>query len=309
MQERITLTNQQQKEFVAEHRLPEKFGDLIDEHYSPLAGWVIQQHAQGETLFVGINGAQGTGKSTLAAFLRLTLESNAGWRVAVLSIDDFYLTKAERKELGKRIHPLLETRGVPGTHDMQMLATCVERLRNLDAETRLSLPRFDKACDDRGNPDTWPIIAGPVDLIILEGWCVGSKPQSHQSLSQPVNMLERDEDPSGEWRRYVNDQLNGSYADLFAQLDALIFLRAPNMGAVHRWRLEQEEKLAATHTDADEDIMDSQQVARFVQHYERLTRENLASLPDIADVVLELGDQHDCARSRYQTRSVQSKSR
>ncbi len=304
------LTNQQRKEFIAEHRLPEQFGDLIDEHYSPLARWLIQQHAPNETLFAGINGAQGTGKSTLAAFLRLALESNARWQVAVLSIDDFYLTKAERKELGKHIHPLLETRGVPGTHDMQMLATCVERLRDLDAETCLSLPRFDKARDDRTNADIWPVVTGPVDLIILEGWCVGSKPQTNDSLLQPVNTLERDEDPSGAWRRYVNEQLEGGYADLFAQLDALIFLRAPNMGAVHRWRLEQEKKLAATtHTAADESIMDSEQLARFVQHYERLTRENLASLPDIADVVLELGDNHDCVQSCYQTRSVQSKSK
>ncbi len=303
------LTNQQRKEFIAEHRLPEQFGDLIDEHYSPLAMWLRQQRAQDETLFVGINGAQGTGKSTLAAFLQLALESNAGWRVAVLSIDDFYLTRAERKELGKRMHPLLVTRGVPGTHDMQMLAACVERLRDLDAESRLSLPRFDKARDDRANPDTWPVIAGPVDLIILEGWCVGSKPQPDGALLQPVNTLERDEDPSGAWRRYVNEQLEGGYADLFAQLDALIFLRAPNMGAVHRWRLKQEEKLAATHTDADKGIMDSEQVARFVQYYERLTRENLVSLRDIADVVLELGDNHDCVQSCYQTRSVQSKSK
>ncbi len=296
------LTNQQQKKFIAEHRLPDKFRDLIDGHYSPLAKWVIQQHRPRKTLFLGINGAQGTGKSTLAAFLQFALESNTGWCVAVLSIDDFYLTKPERKALGKRIHPLLETRGVPGTHDMQMLAACIDRLRNLNAETSLSLPRFDKARDDRASPDSWPVISGPVDLIILEGWCIGSKPQQGDALLQPVNSLERDEDPSGEWRRYVNEQLKGSYADLFAQLDALIFLRAPDMGAVHRWRLEQEEKLsAATPADAGS-VMDSEQVARFMQHYERLTKENLAALPEFADVVLELNYDHDCKRSCYLNR-------
>ena len=297
------LTNQQQKKFIAEHRLPDKFRDLIDAHYSPLARWVIQQHRPRKTLFLGINGAQGTGKSTLAAFLRLALESNADWRVAVLSIDDFYLTKAERGELGKRIHPLLATRGVPGTHDMTMLAACVEKLRNLDAETSLSLPRFDKARDDRANPDAWPVVTGPVDLIILEGWCVGGKPQSNDALSQPVNLLERQEDTSGEWRRYVNDQLHGSYADLFVQLDALIFIRAPNLGAVYRWRLEQERKLAVITPTDDEGIMGSEQVARFMQHYERLTRENLVALPEIADVVLELDYNHDCRRSCYLNRS------
>ena len=296
------LTNKQQKEFISQYRLPDKFGDLIDAHYSPLAKWVIQQHEPDETLFVGINGAQGTGKSTLAAFLRLMLESNAGRRVAVLSIDDFYLTKAERRELGKRIHPLLETRGVPGTHDMQMLAAYVKQLKALGAESELSLPRFDKARDERADPDAWPVISGPVDLIILEGWCVGSEPQSDDALMQPVNLLEREEDPSGEWRRYVNDQLNGSYADLFAQLDALIFLRAPDMDAVHRWRLEQEEKLVATTTADFANIMNSEQLARFMQHYERLTRENLAALPATADVVLELNYNHDCKQSCYMNR-------
>ncbi len=296
------LTNQQQKKFIAEHRLPDKFRDLIDAHYSSLARWVIQQHQPQKTQFLGINGAQGTGKSTLAAFLQFALESNAGWCVAVLSIDDFYLTKAERKQLAKRIHPLLETRGVPGTHDMQMLTACVEKLRNLDAETRLSLPRFDKARDDRADPDASPVVTGPVDLIILEGWCVGSKPQQGDALRRPVNSLEHHEDPSGKWRHYVNQQLKGSYADLFAQLDALIFLRAPNLGAVYRWRLEQEQKLAAITPIDDEGIMGGDQVARFMQHFERLTTENLFFLPQIADVVLELDYNHDCRRSLFLNR-------
>ncbi len=299
MQEQSTLTIQQQKEFISEHRLPDKFHDLIDAHYSPLARWITQQHEPGQTLFVGINGAQGTGKSTLAAYLRLALESEAEWGVAILSIDDFYLTKAGRRELGKRIHPLLETRGVPGTHDLRMLMACVEKLRSLDAVSSLSMPRFDKARDDREDPDAWPVINGPIDLIILEGWCVGSKPQSNDSLSHSVNLLEREEDASGEWRRYVNDQLHRSYADLTAQLDALIFLCAPNFRAVHRWRLEQEKKLAAIMPADASCIMNSKQLARFMQHYERLTRENLAVLPTTADVVLELDDNHGCTRSRY----------
>jgi D-glycerate 3-kinase len=297
------------EEFLSRHGLPDKFSDLIDAYYSPLAEWVVQRHEPGQTLFLGIGGAQGTGKSTLATFLQFALESDAGLRVAVMSLDDFYLTKAERKELARRVHPLLETRGVPGTHDMQLLATCIEQLKNPDNRTKIPVPRFDKIMDDRADPDTWPELTGPIDLIILEGWCIGCRPQSDDALVQPINSLERDEDPSGEWRRYVNEQLNESYADLFAQLDALIFLRAPGMGAVYRWRLEQEEKLAANTVDGAAGIMDSEQVARFVQYFERLTRESLVSLPDYADFVLELDDNHDCARSIYQPRSVQSKSR
>ncbi len=298
----MVLSSRQIDQFISQHRLPDKFRDSIKLHYLPLASWVKSQHQPGEPLFVGINGAQGTGKSTLADFIRLALELGANWRVAVLSIDDFYLTRAERKKLGERIHPLMETRGVPGTHDMQMLASCIDELKNLGPEHRLALPRFDKSRDDRADPDTWPLVSGPIDLIILEGWCVGCTPQSDDDLLEPINSLEREEDASGEWRRYVNDQIKGSYTDLFATFDALIFLQAPSFDAVYRWRLEQEKKLAAATPNPASRIMNCKQIAHFIQHYERLTRVNLAILPGTADVVLELNENHDCVRSRYATR-------
>jgi len=222
------LTHQQFESFVSEHRLPDSFFKLIDDHYSPLAEWVMKRRQPGKTLFLGINGAQGTGKSTLADYLKLILEIEYGWSVAVLSIDDFYLTKAERSQLAQDIHPLLATRGVPGTHDIQMLVDCIERLRALEPDNTMTLPRFDKAHDDRASPDSCPTVSGAIDLIILEGWCVGSQPQSEESLSQAINTLEEHQDDSGTWRRYVNEQLQGPYAELFAHLDGLVFLQAPS---------------------------------------------------------------------------------
>ena len=303
------LSSRQIDEFIAQHHLPNKFRDLIKLHYLPLVSWVMSQHHPGEALFVGINGAQGTGKSTLAAFVRLALELGAGWRVAVLSIDDFYLTRAERKKLGEQVHPLMETRGVPGTHDMQMLAHCVERLKTLESGACFTIQRFDKSRDDRADPDIWPVISGPIDLIILEGWCVGCTAQAGDDLLEPINLLEREEDASGTWRRYVNDQIEGSYTALFATLDALIFLQAPNFAAVYRWRLEQEKKLAAVTANHAAGIMNAKQIAHFMQHYERLTRMNLATLPATADVVLELNENHDCVRSCYATRRKRHDSR
>ena len=143
------LAKQHIDDFISRHQLPNKFRYLIDEHYIPLASWLIRQHRTNKPLFLGINGAQGTGKSTLADFLQLALEESVGWHVAVLSIDDFYLTKTEREHLRKTTHPLLITRGVPGTHDLQLLSTCIEQLRNLNLGSKLSLPRFDKAQEDR----------------------------------------------------------------------------------------------------------------------------------------------------------------
>jgi D-glycerate 3-kinase len=295
------LSSRQIDEFIAQHRLPDKFRDLIKLHYLPLASWVKSQGQPDKPLFIGVNGAQGTGKSTLADFVRLALELGANWRVAVLSIDDFYLTRSERKKLGEHVHPLMETRGVPGTHDMQMLATCIDELKNPGSENSLALPRFDKSRDDRAVPDTWPLISGRIDLIILEGWCVGCTPQAEDDLLEPINLLEREEDVSGGWRRYVNDQIKVRYTDLFATLDALIFLQAPGFEAVYRWRLEQEEKLASVTPDDAAGIMNSEQIARFIQHYERITRVNLATLPGTADVVLELNVNHDCVLSSYAT--------
>lgn len=248
---------------------------------------------------MGINGAQGSGKSTLADFLQLALESYAGWHVAVLSIDDFYLTRSEREQLAGRIHPLLSTRGVPGTHDLDMLSACIETLKSLAVGKTLQIPRFDKSLDDRADLRTWPTVIGPVGVIILEGWCVGSVPQPDDALRQAINPLEKEQDPSGKWRRFVNLQLAGGYAALFAQLDALVFLRVPDFDAVYRWRLEQEEKLAATTAAPASGIMGKAEIARFIQYFERVTRENLRVMPSMADVMLSFDDHHDCVRSRY----------
>jgi len=294
-----TLTHRQIEDFISAHRLPDKFLKLIENHYSHLAEWLTKERHPERTFFLGINGAQGTGKSTLAAYLQLALERGCGWRVAVLSIDDFYLTKLERTQLAEEIHPLLATRGVPGTHDIQMLSNCVDRLKALEQNETMALPRFDKSLDDRANPDSWPTVSGPIDLIILEGWCVGSMPQTSKALREAINDLETHQDTSGDWRLYINEQLEGSYAELFARLDALVFLQAPNFDAIYRWRVEQEEKLARISGHSATGIMNREQITEFIQHYERLTRANIAGLPETANVTFELDDNHDCMRSRY----------
>ncbi len=303
MQMNTKLTHQQIEDFISAYQLPKRFFKLIENHYSRLAEWLTKSRTPGRTFFLGVNGAQGTGKSTLAAYLQLALEQAYDWRVAVLSIDDFYLTKSERAQLAEEIHPLLATRGVPGTHDMQMLTDCIERLTALESNETMALPRFDKSLDDRASRDSWPTVSGPIDLIILEGWCVGSKPQSEKALREAINDLEEHQDTSGDWRRYVNEQLKGPYAELFAQLDAMVFLQAPNFDAVYRWRVEQEEKLARISSHGAGGIMTREQITEFIQHYERLTRANIAGLPETADVTFELDDNHDCVRSRYTSRA------
>ena len=78
------------------------------------------QTARDKPLIIGINGSQGSGKSTLADYLCTMLNERYQLRCVSLSLDDFYLTKLERQQLASQVHPLLETRGVPGTHDIPL---------------------------------------------------------------------------------------------------------------------------------------------------------------------------------------------
>lgn len=291
------LSDEKIDQFIRENRLPDEVRNTIEIHFLPLARRVEQTLYSKKPFFLGISGAQGTGKSTLAGFLKIALESGSALRVATLSLDDFYLSKKQRKELGAAVHPLLETRGVPGTHAVQELTECLEKIQMLSAGASVHVPQFDKARDDRA--ETYTTIDGPVDLVILEGWCVGGSPQDIRAIQKPINELEHKEDSAGVWRGYANDQLAGAYASLFKKMDALVFLQAPDFEAVYRWRLEQEQKLGATALQARDGLMSSKQVAQFIQHYERLTRANLASIPGIADVVLEFDESHKCIRSLF----------
>lgn len=239
-------------------------------------------------LMVGLCGAQGSGKSTLAANL---VRRIAG--AVTLSIDDFYLTRAERMRLAADVHPLFATRGVPGTHDV---ALALETFAALDRGEAVALPRFDKALDDRVDPALWPIAPAQCRMIIFEGWCVGAVPQPEAALAAPVNRLERDYDQTGVWRRYANAAL-AAYQDLFRRLDMLVLLRAPDWDTVLGWRIEQEHALRRSNGDGI-GVMDDDAVATFVSHYERLTRHILAEMPARADLVLQLARDRSCMSVR-----------
>jgi D-glycerate 3-kinase len=243
----------------------------------------------GPPLVLGLAGAQGAGKSTVAAALVRRL-AGAGRRAVVLSLDDLYLGRAARRALAAEVHPLLATRGVPGTHDVA-LGTRV--LAALAAGAPVAVPRFDKAADEPRPPAAWDRVVGPVDVVVFEGWCVGARAQGAgvdggRALARPVNALEAAEDPGGVWRRYVDAQLAGPYQALFRPVRFLAFLRAPAFDVVAGWRLEQERALAAAGRGAGPGVLDADGVARFVQHFERLTRHMLATVPARADLVLSL---------------------
>lgn len=234
-------------------------------------------------LFVlGVSGSQGSGKSTLAEAVVAALRER-GLSSEVLSIDDLYLSSAARRHMAVEIHPLLATRGVPGTHDVGLGLTV---LAALDAGEPVRLPRFDKASDEPREQTEWPE-ASALRVLVFEGWCVGARAQPDALLVDPVNEFEASEDPDAAWRIFVNTQLGLAYQDLFARIDAQVFLAAPAFDIVKDWRLQQERDI----TGQGHAVMDEAGIARFVQFYQRLTAWMIEDMPRRADLTARL-DSH-----------------
>jgi D-glycerate 3-kinase len=236
----------------------------------------------GDAPVLGIAGVQGTGKSTLAAQLT-ALARSRGQAVVALSIDDFYLTRGERRRLAASVHPLLATRGPAGSHDVGLACHTIAALKALQRGHTLALPAFDKIADERLPETDWPRQCGRPDLIVLEGWFLKVPAQDGADLQAPLNALERGQDPDGVWRGYCNRAL-ASYAPLWSLIDHLVYLQPPGFEVVSQWRWEQEQALQAANPGRR--AMDHAQVMRFIEFFERISRQALQTLPGIADTVV-----------------------
>ncbi|MFC6439146.1 P-loop NTPase fold protein [Bowmanella sp. JS7-9] len=279
-------------QFASQHRLGKGFIHDATTWYVPLAERILLHFKRAKRpVMVGINGCQGSGKTTFCAFVADYLRQNHAVNVLCLSLDDFYFSHARRQHLAASIHPLLQTRGVPGTHDTVELAAVLEQVRQ--QASSFSVPRFNKATD---NPAVSQPIDGPVDILLFEGWCWGVPAQDEASLLKPINALEAQEDSDGRWRHYVNQQLASHYLPLYAFMDMWLMLRAPSFAQVFAWRLEQEHKLRDATSGAGDGLMNDVQLARFIQHYQRLTERSLAALPARCDWVLMLDEQRRVTR-------------
>ena len=250
------------------------------EDFRQLAALLVDYWIEGDYRIIGIGGGQGSGKSTLCRLIASAFK-HVGEKVAVLGIDDFYLPTNERLRLASEVHPLMATRGPPGTHDVDKLLKNIDML--IDGGS-VRVPVFDKAKDDRvGNRR----IDGPITRVIVEGWCVGASPMPGAPEDAPINDLERDQDLKGDWRRHINNALETAYGDLVNRFDQLAYLKVPNMAAVRRWRLAQEQSLPAASRKSIGEIN------QFVAHYERLTLWMIEDVPTRAHLVVHLGEGHE----------------
>ena len=287
--------------FIQEASLPDSVAFHFMRWYAGVTRSLAQRAKTAETpQLVGFSGCQGSGKSTLVALMATVIREVHGVSTVVLSLDDFYLTKANRVALAQSIHPLFATRGVPGTHDLVLLNETITALRQPLAGGAVPVPAFDKALDDRTEMVHWRQVSAPVQLILLEGWCAGLSPQQESELEAPINPMEAEQDPSCLWRGEVNRQLATEYADMFGKLDALLLLQAPSFDAVFEWRWQQEQRLSQQfqldHPDKPDPTMTRSGVADFILHYQRLTEHGLKTLPDRADFVWELATDRSVER-------------
>ncbi|MFC3121796.1 kinase [Agaribacter flavus] len=289
--------------FLAQQKLPPSYWSIAQKWFIPmfeqLASHQIDTNAP---ILIGVNGAQGSGKSTVTELMVAFFNDVAGIPTIGFSIDDFYLSKSKREALATSVNPLLATRGVPGTHDTDLLDKVLEDLK---AGKDCTIPRFDKSIDDLFPTANWiKVVDKEYKIIILEGWCVGSRAVDDKTLNDNPNNLEQTKDTDLSWRKYVNAQLSQHYAPIFARLDKLIMLKAPSFSCVYKWRLEQEHKMrssiiSAVSSSSEQQVpqtkigMSDEEIHNFIQYYQRITEENLRQLPSACDYVFELDEQRN----------------
>lgn len=285
--------------FIKKHNLPERFVLTAERYHKPFAKRILSQFSQNDMpLFVGINGCQGSGKSTLTDFIAQYLTTQYQLNVVVMSLDDFYLSSRKRKELAEFIHPLLATRGVPGTHDIIQLNEVLSQLKQ--QKTHFCIPKFNKATDEPFTKSEWPLVEAPADIIILEGWCWGIKPQTADQLKTPINELESQYDKTGKWRHYVNKQLSENYQPLYEKMDFWLVLQAPSFEHVYKWRLEQEQKLQNKHINlVNSKIMTQTEINHFIQHFQRLSTQGLKTSSQFADIIFYLDNDRNIKEIFY----------
>lgn len=239
---------------------------------------ILHQHHKGALFICGLSGAQGAGKSTLAAALRDALEKD-GLSCLILALDDFYLPKVARRQLADTVHPLCMTRGVPGTHDVARLSQVLADFKNSKA---VRLPRFDKTSDERAPLKAEAVITAPPDIILLEGWCVGAQPA--MILGEAETAWEASHDPQAVWKNWSRQAAN-HYKSIWSACDILVQLRQQRFDEVIDARWLQEQGNAARSGRWQFETRAA--VADFCAHYESWTKALWRDLPAKADIVID----------------------
>ncbi len=280
----------------------EKFGNkegMIKNYLIPICFWISKKADKKKPYFVGLAGGQGTGKTTISSIIKIILENYFKLKVFKISIDDFYKTRKERISLSKKVHPMLLTRGVPGTHDINMMLDFFKKSKRKNFN-KMKLPSFNKAIDDRFSKNKWNTINKRPDVIIFEGWCVGARAEANKTLKKSINFMEKANDHKLVWRKFVNQQLRTKYKKLYSQLNCMIYLKAKNFSLLQKWRLKQEHKLwLKTKKKGGHKIMSKGDVINFMQTYQRITQNMFKYAPKYFSIILNLNSNHQIKSIKY----------
>ena len=201
----------------------------------------------------------------------------------LLSIDDYYLSKKKRLDLSKKIHPLLITRGVPGTHNIEVLKKDVLSFEK--KKFPIITPTFNKLKDDISNKKK---IVKNAEILLLEGWCCGSPPINKKYLFKNINSLEAILDKNKRWRQYYNSQLKKGYKNVFSLFDQQIYIQAPSFTYILKWRHAQEKNNAIK--SKQKKFMKKNDLKKFVDHYEKLTKWMMKTMPAKADMLIKIDE-------------------
>ena len=272
---------------------------MIRSFLIPVCFWIAKKTNKKVPLIIGLAGGQGTGKTTITSIITIILKKYFKLDIFKISIDDFYKTRKQRTLLSKNKHSLLMTRGVPGTHDIDIMLNFFKKIKVKKFKI-LKLPKFNKAVDDRYSKSLWYKIQSKPDVVILEGWCVGARSQNFTELKKPINSLEKAHDQNFKWRQYVNYQLKTKYKKLFNQLDCLLFLKAKNFSLLRRWRLKQEKKLwLKSKNKKNLKIMNKSEVKNFMDTYQRITQQMFKDMSKYSSIVMNLNNNQEIKNIKY----------
>ena len=228
-----------------------------------------------------ISGSQGVGKSTLVLILKSVIENIYNKKVMSVSIDDYYFSKNKRLQLSKQIHPLLQTRGVPGTHDLDKLSKHISQFSK--KKFPIIIPVFDKLSDDLTKKK---ISINKADILLLEGWCCGCLPIDNKYLFKNINKLETDLDKNNIWRNFYNNKLQNDYKKIFKLFDLKIYMQPPSFKYVYKWRADQERRNLSK--SVNKKYMNKKQLDKFIQHYEKITKWMMKTMPAEADMLIKV---------------------
>lgn len=233
---------------------------------------VIRGRSFSEPLIVGVSGPQGLGKTYLVRELLSSLGKKfPNLVIGGFSVDDFYVPHSHQLAISAHAkqegNELLQGRGLPGTHDTELLYKTLINIRN--KHPGVQIPLYDKSAyngqGDRRSTDKWQQLTTPVDVLLVEGWFNGFKALDSHTLRNAYLT----EPPSGVVQRHklfhieeVNDKL-AEFHPIWDLFGAFVFLRTNDIANVYRWRMEQEEALVAETGSG----MTSHQVVHFVDRY------------------------------------------